>query len=224
MSHKAAGDQIGIWATIARLVRCWYKNGILRLRGRRFAVGALSGKAKAAVGFVDIAAALQAREQLGQCSAAPVAEVQCGSDFANALRAADAGEICKQAGFVDFVRTGREAILIRVTVFFLHEGAWASTPHFIVWRGSAISRNFFRCTGFHFTLNPLPAFRRERDSHPRDMGAVRKDRLLLLFEIQSVGVELAQVSAVSVNDRQNRRCEKDSPETEEHTENDWRNQ
>jgi hypothetical protein len=46
---------------------------------------------------------------------------------------------------------------------------------FIVWRSGRFTRNFFLEAGFESESNPLPAPKRERDSHPRDMGGDSKD-------------------------------------------------
>ena len=91
-----------------------------RLHGR-FAVRAFADQAETAMRLVNVAAAFQAGEQLGQRAAAPVTQVERGGDFANALRASGAGKVSQQGGFVDFLRRRGRAVLIGMPVFFLHE-------------------------------------------------------------------------------------------------------
>ena len=68
----------------------------------RLAVRTLAGETEAAVCFVDVAGTFQTGEQLWQRAAAPVAELERGPNFANALRAIGCSEMGEEASFIDF--------------------------------------------------------------------------------------------------------------------------
>lgn len=67
-----------------------------------FLRSSLAGEAIAAARFFDVAAALEALQQLGQGATSPVAERHRARNFADALGTRGGGEISQETGFVDF--------------------------------------------------------------------------------------------------------------------------
>lgn len=81
----------------------------------------LAGEAITVVIFFDIAAANEELEKFGQRAAAPVAQRQAASDFANAFRPRNGGEISEKTGFVDFLVTRLVSWnFLRTEAAFLH--------------------------------------------------------------------------------------------------------